>query len=92
METRTLAVEVPEEVVALVGSPEDAAVKAGQALVLDLVREGRISHGKAAELLGLSRWSMLDLMAQYRIEAGPSDEAEIRQDLEAARRASPHRS
>ena len=88
METLTLVVEMPEEVVALLGSPEAAAARARQALTIDLLREGRISQGKAAELLGLSRWAILDLMAAHRIESGPTTESELRQDLEAARRAS----
>jgi predicted HTH domain antitoxin len=88
MEMLTLAVEVPEEVVALLGSPEAAAARARQALMIELLREGRISQGKAAEALGLSRWAMLDLMAAHRVESGPASDPELQQDLDVARRAS----
>jgi predicted HTH domain antitoxin len=83
-----LAVEVPEELITLLGSAEQAAAKAQQALVLELLREARISQGRAAELLGLSRWEMLEVMARHHIEAGPLSDAELRRDIEAARRAS----
>ena len=86
METRTLTVEVPEEVVTLLGSAEDASARARQALVLDLLREARISQGKAAEILGISRWAILELMTQHHIESGPANEAELQQDLEVVRR------
>ena len=55
METQTLTVEVPEELIVLLGSPEAAAARAKQAFVLDLLREARISQGKAADLLGITR-------------------------------------
>jgi len=54
MGTRTLAVELPEDLVALLGSPELAAAKAKEALVMELLREVKIGQSKAAELLGVS--------------------------------------
>jgi predicted HTH domain antitoxin len=90
MGVTTLLVDVPEEIVSLLGSREDAAARAREALVLGLVREARISHGKAAELLGLTRWAMLDLLAQHHIQMGPTDPGELLEDVAAARRASQH--
>jgi predicted HTH domain antitoxin len=87
MVTRTLSVEVAEELVELLGSPEAAAAKARQALVLDLLREARISQGRAARLLGVSRWEILDLMAQHDIKSGPETAEETLQDIEVARRS-----
>lgn len=86
MTTRTLVVELPEELVALLGSPEEAAARARAALVFELLREGRISQGKAAQLLGLTRWDILDLMARHGIPSGPDTAEEMRQDVEEARR------
>ena len=64
MVTRTLAIERPEELLALLGSTEEgAAARRRESAVLELLREARISQGQAARLLGLSRWEMLDLMA-----------------------------
>ena len=86
MATRALTLELPEELVALLGSPEAAAAKAREALVLALLREGQISQGKAAHLLGLTRWDILDLMVQHQIPSGPATPEELRQEVENARR------
>jgi predicted HTH domain antitoxin len=86
MGTRTLKVEVPDELVALLGTPEVAAVRAREALVLDLLRQGGVSQGKAAELLGISRWDLLELMVERRIESGPETAEEMTQEIEDMRR------
>lgn len=81
----TLTLEVPEELVSLIGSSEAAATRAKESLVLDLLREGRISQGKAAQLLGLTRYDILDLMAQHQIPSGPATAEEMRQEIEDLR-------
>ena len=86
MKTRTLTLELPEELVKLLGSPEAAAAKAREALVLALLREARISQGKAAHLLGLTRWDILDLMAEHHIPSGPETPEELREEVEDMRR------
>jgi predicted HTH domain antitoxin len=58
------------------------AAKAKEALVLELLREARISQGKAARLLGISRGKIIDLMARHRISAGPETAEEMRQEVE----------
>ena len=52
----------------------------------DIAAEARISQGKAAELLGITRWEMLDLMARHRIESGPETAEEMQQEIDAMRR------
>ena len=59
MATQTLTIELPEELLAMLGSPEAAASKAKETLVLELLREARISQGQAARLLGVTRWDIL---------------------------------
>jgi predicted HTH domain antitoxin len=86
MAKQSLRVELPQELVALLGSPEAAAARAKQALVLDLLREARISQGRAAALLGLTRWDILDLMVQYEIPSGPETAEELREEVETLRR------
>ena len=86
MGTRTLRVEVPDELVAMLGTPEVAAVRAREALVLDLLRQARVSQGKAAELLGISRWDLLELMVEHRVESGPETAEEMTQEIEDMRR------
>ncbi len=82
----TLALELREELVASSGSPEAALAKAKKAFVLDLLRKARIGQGKAAEFLGLTRWEMLDLMAQHRILSGPETAEEVHQEVDDFRR------
>jgi predicted XRE-type DNA-binding protein len=86
MAIRTLPLQVPEELVALLGTPEAVTARAKEALVLDLVRQARIGQSKAAELLGITRGALLDLMAEHRIPSGAETAAELATDLASARR------
>ena len=88
MATQSLTIDLPEELVALLGSPEAAAAKAKEALVLQLLREARLSQGQAASLLGLTRWDVLDLMAQQQIPSGPLTAEELRRETGEMRRSS----
>ncbi len=82
----TVTLELPEELVALLGSPEAVAARVRESLVLDLLREARISQGRAASLLGVTRWDILELMARHCIPSGPETAEEMRQEIETARR------
>ncbi len=62
--------------------------KAKEALVLALLREARISQGRAAELLGITRWDILDLMAQHDILSGPVTAEEVDEEMRVVRRLS----
>ena len=86
MGTRTLLLELPDELVALLGSEEAVAAKAKETLLLELLREARISQGKAARLLGLTRWDILDLMVQHHIPSGPETAEDVRREIADARR------
>ena len=82
----TITFDLPEDVIALLGSPEVAAAEAREALVLALLRDARISQGKAAHLLGITRWDILDLMARYQIPSGPATIEELHEEIAALRR------
>lgn len=86
MAIQTIAVELPEEIIALVGSPETAAAKAKETLVLELLREAKISQSTAARLLDVSRADILDLMGKHRIESGPETPEELSTELADLRR------
>lgn len=86
MRTTTLPLELPDELVALVASPEAAAARARQMLVLDLLRQARISQGKAAALLGLTRHDVLRLMGEHQIRSGPASFEELRAEVDVAER------
>lgn len=66
------------------GVPDDhrheAERKAQEAFILTLLRQGDVSAGRAAELLGVDRWQLGDLMSAYGIS--PFDESMTREELE----------
>lgn len=73
-------VELPEE-----GVLDKKALKKGkEAVVLELLREGKISQGKAAELLEIDRHSLFDLMAKHDIPVIDMTEEELKEELSKA--------
>lgn len=51
----------------------DRERKAREAFVLELLRQGDISTGRAARLLNISRWDLLELM--YEAGISPFDDS-----------------
>src|SRR3990167_5879460 len=82
---KAVTIELPPEVLQFLGSEEEARREAKVALVLDLVRRGRISRAKAAELLQMSLWDLPALLAQYRIPWFDYSPEDLRRDLAALR-------
>ena len=60
-----LEFDLPGEILAHRCDSEDIAMKAKEALVMELLREHHISQGKAAEILGIDRHGLFDLMTKY---------------------------
>lgn len=81
----TVTIELPAEVVRLLGTEEEAKQEAKIAVVLELVRKGKISREKAAELLQLSLWDLPSLLARYRIPWFDYSQEEIAKDLQSLR-------
>lgn len=81
----TVTIEIPAELARLLGSEEEAKREAKIALVLDLVRKGKISRAKAAELLQLSLWELPSLLARYRIPWFDYSKEELESDLQSLR-------
>ena len=67
-DTLTFPVTLPREFVTLLGAPTQAAEIAREYILLGLYLEGRISGGKAAELLGLTRRGFVSLLARKGID------------------------
>ena len=80
-------VELPGELLAILGSEDEARRDAKVAVILDLVRRGRISRAKAAELLDLTLWELPALLAQYRIPWFDYTSDDLEADLAALRNA-----
>jgi len=49
---------------------------------MELLREHRLSQGKAAELLGLDRHELFDLMAKYQIPVIDLTPEELKSELQ----------
>lgn len=64
----TLPINLPREFVALLGTEPQASEAAKEFIVLGLYQEGRISGGKAAELLGLNKRGFVALLARKGID------------------------
>lgn len=75
-----LQLELPDELLGTL-KEQDLAVKAKEALVMELLREHQISQGKAAHLLGMNRDDLFSLMAKYQIPFIDLTEAELDEEL-----------
>lgn len=63
-DTATLRIAFPKDLLALLGAQPQAAETAREFVILGLFQENRISGGKAAELLGLTRRGFVALLAR----------------------------
>lgn len=64
---KELTVRLPESLIEDLGGAQRAAEEVTRAAVLDLVRNGKISAGKGAEFLGMTRHDFLDLMDAHDV-------------------------
>jgi hypothetical protein len=72
--------ELPDEVAPNLRD-EDLAAKAKEAFTMELLREHELSQGKAAELLGIDRHELFDLMTKYRVPVIDMTPEELAEDL-----------
>lgn len=77
----TVQVEVSADLLEFVGPPEVIASRLRQALVIEMFFNGEISQGKTSELLGITVWDMLDLIAEYRSRQPGVTAEEILEDV-----------
>src|SRR5437867_3175974 len=71
---KTVTIELPPELLQLLGTEEEAKRETKVALVLDLVRRGKLSRAKAAELLDLSLRELSGLLAQWIVRHQVQDQ------------------
>lgn len=76
-----LDIELPDELFAQFREDEIAA-KAREALVMEFLREHRLSQGKAADLLGVDRHQLFDLMSRYHVPVIDLTAEELKRELE----------
>lgn len=78
-----LEVELPDEVSSRLRD-EDLAAIAKEALVMEFLREHRISQGRAAEMLRISRYELFDLMTKYQVPVIDLTTEELEAELEGS--------
>jgi len=80
--SRTVQVELPGEVFdSHPWDPERIAEDLRLLWLLELVRERRLGHGKAAELAGIPRARFLQIMGRHRISSFDYDPDELDEEL-----------
>ena len=68
MQTVTVSLELPRDILAALNVPEvGLSGRLRELIALELVREGSISTGKAAELLGWTKAEFVALMARHGV-------------------------
>ncbi len=78
---QTLSISIPDAAATVFGSRDQAGESILTAAVVKWFELGRISQGKASEILGVSRVEFLDLLAQYQVTAWQYSEKELDQEL-----------
>lgn len=85
MDTLKIEVELPRDMlVALNITASEASQVAKELVVLDLFREGEISGGKAAEILGLTKFQFMSLLATRDISYLDLDGRSLQDDVQTA--------
>jgi predicted HTH domain antitoxin len=89
---KQMTLEYPEGLeLAIQTTPEELDATVRLMAALKMFELGKLSSGKAAELAGMSRVEFLQQCGRYRVSVfnyAPEElEAELKADLEAARRA-----
>jgi predicted DNA-binding protein (UPF0251 family) len=72
--------ELPDEVAPNLRD-EDLAAKAKEALTMELLREHELSQGTAAEVLGIDRHALFELMTKYRVPVIDMTPEELAEEL-----------
>lgn len=81
-----IAVDLPHDALAISRlSRKEAGEEMRRLFFLELVREGRLSHAKAAELLEISLAEFLAFMARHRVSPFAFAEGELERELDRAR-------
>ena len=77
----SVSIQFPDSIAGVFGESGDVGDSILTAAVVKWYELGRVSQGKAAEILGLSRSEFLDLLSSYRVSAWQYTEAELDEEL-----------
>jgi predicted HTH domain antitoxin len=81
--TKPITIEVPEEAVRIFGDKNEKRF-AREMAVVKWFDEGRISQGKAAELLEISRAELFDVLWRHKVSPIQVTPEELEEELKGA--------
>lgn len=84
-----LTIDIPWELLQVIGTEDEARREAKTALILDLVRRGKVSRARAAEFLQISLADFPAFLAQYQIPWFDYSAETLRDDLRTLATPSP---
>jgi len=76
----TFEVDLPPALLDSFESPEAVSRQAKEAFVIELLRQEKLSQGKAAEILQLDRWQLMDLLRTHEVPAAALSAAELQEE------------
>ncbi len=78
-----LTLEIPQEVVVLTGRSERELPHAlKQLLAVELVKQGALTFGKAAELLGVGQAEFVAFLAEHKVSIFQFSPDELRKEVQ----------
>ncbi|MBI5648876.1 MAG: UPF0175 family protein [Chloroflexi bacterium] len=94
MSERAITLELPDDLdLAVKTTPAELGAQIRLMAALKMFELGKLSSGKAAELAGMSRIEFFEMCGRYRVPVfnyKPEElEAELKQDIEQARKRKP---
>ncbi|MCD7834031.1 MAG: UPF0175 family protein [Lachnospiraceae bacterium] len=82
MTTTRVEIDIPEKMTQYVVLNDEKAVKIRNAMVLyPYIKKGQISHGKAAELLGMYKLDLICLYSEIGLDYIDMTKAEFQEEL-----------
>ena len=83
-----MEIDLPRKLLVALNVPEsDLGRRVTEWVTLELFQEGKISSGKGAEILGISKLQFLDLLYQRNLPYLDADRAELEREAAAAEAA-----
>lgn len=82
MSTMKVALELPRDLLGALEVPQtQMEARLCELIALELFREGRISSGKGAELLGISKLAFIQLLSQHGIDYFTESPEELKTEV-----------
>lgn len=84
MQAQTSEIHIPQMLSAFLSAQDEKLIFERNAMMLyPYIKNGTISHGKAAEILGVSKFKLINLYSQYGIDYFDCTADELYSDLSA---------